>query len=804
MSTLLQDLRFGIRMLLRDRGFAVAAIAALALGIGANSAIFSVIYGVLLKPLPYRDPGRLVRVYENNPAERFQMFPLSPADFLDYRKQNGVFQDIATYGRQDQQYGGERPERLTGVRVSHGFFRLFGAEPLLGRAFTQEEEATSGATDVAIVSHNIWKRLLGGDPQVIGKTIRLSDYPFRIVGVMPPGFEHVSGGYKLPRGEAVDVWLPFNMLGNPRGVPRAFHYCNTVARLKPAVRIEEAQAEMNVIAGRLEAQYPDDKNWRIQLTPLQDDLVGKARPTLLILAGAVGFVLLVACVNVANLLLARATVRAREMAIRTAVGATRARLVRQLLTESVTLAALGGALGLLFAYCGVRALVALGPEQVPRLHTIGLDARVVLVTAATSVLAGLLFGLAPALAASTDLRRSRPRGVFVVAEVALTFVLLVGAGLLLRSFLALGRVDPGFSPRGVLTMNTALSYSKLTGARLYTAFYERFVENLAQLPGVTAAGAASNLPWTGANDNAIFGIEGRPRLPNLGMHAHYQFVSPEYLRAIGVPLLAGRWLTPSDHFDAPKVVLVNRALALQYWPTVEACVGQRIYTMRHYTVRDAETIDTLMTIVGVTGDVKDSPTDAQAPAAFYEPFLQSPSFGNYLALRATVDPVALIPAVRQVAQQMGNDLSIQEIRPMEQVVAAAVATQRFALQMVGLFAVVALALALIGIYGVMSYATTRRAREIAIRAALGAGRVETLRLLLGQGVRLIVAGLIAGGVGAAGLTRVLAGMLYQVSATDPLTFAAVAATLAAVATAACFAPARRALSIDPIEALRHE
>ena len=799
MSSLLQDIRFGMRMLLGNRGFTVTVIAALALGIGATSAIFSVIYGVLLKPLPYRSPESLVRVFEENVTERFGRFPLSPADFLDYRKQNRVFQDIATYVRQDQQYGGERPERLTGVRVSHGFFRLFGAEPMLGRAFTQEEEATAGATDVAVISHSAWKRLLGGDPHVIGKTIRLSDYPFQIVGAMPPGFEHVSGGYRLPRGEAVDVWLPFNLLGSPKGVPRAFHYCNTVARLKSGVKIEEAQADLNVIASRLEAQYPDDRNWRVQLRPLRDDLVGGARPTLEILAGAVGFVLLIACVNVANLLLARATVREREMAIRIAVGASRARLARQMLTESMMLAVSGGALGLLFAYWGVRALVTLGPEQVPRLQEISLDAHVVLVSAGVSVVSGLLFGLAPILAASTDLRRSRPRGVFVIAEVAMTFVVLIGAGLLLRSFLALERVDPGFNPHGVLTMNTALSYPKLVGARRYAAFYERFVENLAQLPGVTSAGAGSNLPWTGANDNAIFGIEGRPRLVNTSMHAHYQSVSPEYLRTIGVPLLAGRWLATSDHFDAPRVVLINRALALRHWPSAEACLGQRIYTMR-----DANTIDSLMTIVGVVGDMKDNPTDAQAPEAFYEPFLQSPTFGNYVALRATVDTATLIPAVRRVAQQMGNDLSIQEIRPMQQVVAAAVATQRFALQLVGLFAVLALALALIGVYGVMSYAARRRATEIAIRSALGAGPLDTLRLLLGQGVRLIIIGLIAGWLAAAALTRLLTSVLYQVSATDPLTFAAVAAILAVVATAACFIPARKMLSIDPMRLLRHE
>ncbi len=803
MPPVLQDLRFGIRILLRNWSFTATAILALALGIGATSAIFSVIYGVLLKPLPYRDASQLVRVYENDPVEGFQMFPLSPADFFDYRKQNTVFQDIATYFRRGLQYGGDRPERLIGMRVSYGFFRLFGVQPLLGREFTRQEESALGATDSAIISYDVWNRLLQHDPRVIGRTIRLSDSPFRIVGVMPAGFEQVSGGAPLPRGESVGVWLPFDLLANPQGASRAFRYCKTVARLKPGLTIEQAQAAMNVIANHLEAQYPDDKNWRIQLQPLHDDLVGHARPVLLILAGVVGFVLLIACVNVANLLLARATVREREMAVRAAVGATRARLIRQLLTESLLLAAVGGTLGLLLAYWGVRTLVALGAEQVPRLHSIHLDYHIVLATAAASFLAGLLFGITPALAASTHPGQmqaaARPRGIFAVVEIALSFVLLIGAGLLLRSFVAINRVDPGFRPHGVLTMNTALSYPKLIGARKYAAFYEQFVENLAHLPGVTAAGAASHLPWTGGNDLALFSIEGRPRPANLSMHAEFVFVTPDYLKTLGVPLLAGRWLTTSDHFDAAKVLLINKTFALQYWPTVESCLGQRISL-----VSDQNIISTPITIVGVVGDVKDNPTDPDAQAGFYQPFLQNPSFGNFVVLRSTADPTTLIPAAREVARGMGNDLSIQDVRPMDDVVAAAAATQRFALQMVGLFACLAFVLALTGIYGVMSYAAVRRAREIAIRIALGAKPVDTLLLLLAHGARVTAAGLIAGIVVAAGLTRVLAGLLYQVSATDPPTFVAVALLLGAVAMAACLVPAQKVLQIDPMELLRHE
>ena len=791
------DLRLALRTFARNRGFAATAIATLALGIGATSAIFSVVYCVLLKPLPYRDPGRLVRVYEQVPTERLGAFPLSPADFRDYRRQNRVFEGMAAYIRQDQQYGGDRPERLIGMRVSHGFFHLLGVEPQLGRAFTKEEESNPGPAETVVVSHNVWKRLLGGSPRAIGSTIRLSDSPFRVVGVMPPGFEQLSGGRRLPRGEAVDVWLPFNQLGMPR-VSRVAHYCHTVARLAPGTTIEQAQAEMNAIAAGLEAQYPDDANWRIQLKPLRDDLVSQARPTLLMLAGAVGFVLLIACVNVTNLLLARSAARQREMAVRAALGATRARLVRQLLTESVTLAGLGGALGLLVAWWGVRTLVAMGPEQVPRAGAIGLDARVVLVTAAASVFCGLLFGLAPALAAGTDARRGSPRGVFIVAEVALSFVLLTGAGLCIRSFIAIRGVEPGFHPRGVLTMNTALSVPKLVGARRYGAFYESFIEELTRLPGVSAAGAASSLPWTGATDNTLFGIKGRPGPASPALNARSLSVSPDYLRAIGVPLLAGRWLTIADHFDAPKVALVNKALALRYWPSAEACVGEQIYT------RNPMDRDGAMTIVGITGDVKDSPTDAQAPPTIYVPFLQNPSFGNYVVLRAAADPGALADAVREVARRMGNDFSIQEVRPMEDVVAAAVATERFAVQVVGLFAAVSLALTLIGVYGVISYTVSRRSREIAIRSAIGAQPADTLRLLLVQAAKPILAGVIVGGFASASLTRVLAGILYQVSARDPLTFTAVPLLLAVGALAACFMPARRALRLDPMAVLRSE
>ena len=807
MSCLWQDLRFGIRMLLRSPGFTSVAVAALALGIGANSAIFSVISAVLLKPLPYPDPGRLVRVYQNNPAAKFARFPLSPADFLDYRSRNRIFQDLATYVRQDQQYGGEHPERLIGVRVSHEFFRLLGVAPVVGRDFTIADETGGGPAMPVIISHNLWRHLFDGDPHVIGRKIRLTDSPFTIVGVMPRGFEQVGGGYRSIDGKTADLWIPFDLLGNPQRAPRAFHYCNTIGRLRPGVTLEQAEAQMNGLARGLEAIYPDDKGWRIRLAPLQEDLTGKARPVLLVLVGVVAFVLLIACVNVANLLLARAAGREREIALRAAIGAARTRLVRQMLTESVVLAAIGGAFGLMLAAWGVRALVALAPQQIPRLQNAAVDLPVVVFTTLCTLITGILFGLAPAVhmshtnlsealkeagyGASSSRRHSRLRGAFVIAEVALAFVLLIRAGLLLRSFAAIARVERGFDPHHVLTMNASLSYPKLVGARRFAAFYARFLENLSHLAGVTAVGASSNLPWTGANDNALFGIEGRPVDPNMAMHAHYQDVSPDYLRAIGVPLLAGRWLRVTDHFDAPKAVLITKTLALRYWPTVEASLGHRIFTFR-----DANTPEPSMTIVGVTGDVKDSPTDAEPEPGMYIPLLQSPSLSNYVAVRAMGDPGAILAAARKVAGQMGNDLSIQDVRPLEEVAAAATSSQRFSLVLVGLFAGLALLLAVIGIYGVMSYAATMRRREIAIRIALGATRTDTLRLLLMQGLWLITAGLLVGGIGAAMLTRVLAGTLYHVSATDPLTFAAVALVEAAVAASACLAPACRLRDLD--------
>jgi predicted permease len=634
--------------LLRDWGFTATAVLALTLGIGATSAIFSVIYGVLLKPLPYSDPDALVRVYESNPSEHFELAPLSPGDFLDFLKQNRAFDSMATFNREDQQYGGEHPERLIALRVSYDYFRVFRVDPTLGRTFTEQEEDTPAPTNVAIISHNLWRRLFASDPQIIGKTIRLTDYPFQIIGVMPPGFEHMSKGYRLPRGERVDVWLPFSTLASQQ-TSRAFHYCHTIARLNSGVAIDRARAEINAISAGLQSLYPDDKNWRAKVEPMQTDMVSDVRLALLVLAGAVGFVLLVACGNVTNLLLARATVREREMTIRTAVGATRTRLIRQLLTESITLSGAAGILGILIAYVAVRVIAAAGPEQVPRLNEVSLNPWVILVTVGLSILAGVLSGVAPALAASKDFRRGRPRGVFVVAEVALTFVLLVGAGLLLRSFLALGQVDPGFNPSAVLTANTTLSYPKLLGARRYVNFYETFVEKLEQLPGVTAVGATSNLPWTGGNTDSWFAIEGRAR-PTEHQHAHRLSVSPDYLRAMGIPLEAGRGFTLSDHFDAPKVVIVNKSFALQQWPSVQASIGQRVDILG-----EGGKTDSVLTIVGVAGDVKDSPTDLLPATVLYQPLLQAPTFRNNVALRASIPIDAMIPAVRQIAHAMGND-----------------------------------------------------------------------------------------------------------------------------------------------------
>jgi len=807
-----QDLRFGLRMLRKNPGFTAVAALTLALGIGANTAIFSVVNGVLLKPLPYPEPERLVRIFQNNTV--LSNGPMSPADFRDFRDQNTTFEYIAGYFRQDLELAQEdRAERLMGMRASSGYFRTLGFQPILGREFTREEEIPDESAAV-ILSYGLWRRSFNSDPKIVGKAIRLSGKSFTVVGVAAAGLQHVGGGYRpLPHGESVDIWWPMR-LGPNR--PREAHLVNVIGRLKPDITQKQAEAEFDLIAARLAEQYPGLYRKAKTITqPLRDEIVEGSQKTLLLLLAAVFFVLLIACVNVANLTLARAAAREREIAVRLALGAGRARIVRQSLIESLTLASWGGLLGLLLAKLAINALIKLGPEQIPRLQMISLDWRILAITLLVSLLTGLLFGIAPALqslklnlneslkeggrAASGGRRQRRTRGALVVAEVALAMGLLLGAGLLMRSFLKLQQTDPGFNPEGVLTMSVVLPGARYAYGEQQSAFLQRLVERVSALPGVRSAGVTSDLPWTGyQNEGGGFTIEGKTFPPDQPTEAQYHFISADYMRTIGAPLLSGRWFDARDTRKSQPVILINQAMARKYWPG-EDVVGKRIGMAFEGNPQQVWT-----QVVGVIGDVKDYPSSAEAEPAYYYPVTQEPYPEMSLAIRASKDPLSLVESVRREVRALDREMPISEVRTLDTVAAAAVAGRRFTLLLVGVFALTALALAGIGIYGVTSYLVAHRTHEIGIRIALGAKSFDVLKLALRQGMALALAGVGAGLAVAIAATRLMANLLYGVGATDPATFVAVPLFLIGVSFVACWIPARRATKVDPMIALRRE
>src|SRR5262245_56695826 len=807
-----QDLRFGLRMLRKNPGFTAIAVFTLALGIGANTAIFSVVNGVLLKPLPYPEPGRLARVFQS--ITNFQKAPMSPADFRDNREQSTAFESLAGYFRQDLELAQEeRAERLMGMRAASGYFRTLGFQPMLGREFTREEEIPDESA-VVILSHSLWRRRFDGDPTIVGKTIRLSGKPFTVVGVAPAGLQHVGGGYRpLPHGESVDIWWPMR-LGPNR--PRGALIVNVIGRLKPGVTRQQAEAEFDLIAARLAVQYPGlyRNEAKTLIQPLRKEIVEGLQKTLLLLLAAVFLVLLIACVNVANLTLARAAAREREIAVRLALGAGRARIVRQLLIESLTLAVMGGLLGLLMAKLAINALIGLGPEQLPRLQMISLDGRILAFTLLISLLTGLLFGMAPALqslklnlneslkeggrAASGGIRQRRTRGALVVAEVALALALLLGAGLLMRSFLILQKTDPGFNPEGVLTMSVVIPGARYAYGGPQISFLQRLVERLSALPGVRSAGLTSDLPWTGYQNDGGFKVEGKTLPPDQMAHAQYHFISADYIRTIGAPLLSGRWFDARDTLKSNPVILINQAMARKYWPGEDA-VGKRI-SFGDGAGKDGDWTQ----VVGVIGDVKDYPNSAKAEPAFYWPVTQRPYPEMSLAIRADKDPLSLVEAVRREVRALDREMPISEVKTLEAVAAAAVAGRRFMLLLVSSFALTALALASVGIYGVTSYLVAHRTHEIGIRIALGANSFDVLKLALRQGMALALTGVGAGLALAFAATRLMANLLYGVGATDPATFVAVPLFLIGVSFVACYLPARRAAKVDPMTALRSE
>jgi predicted permease len=808
METFWQDVKFGFRMLTKGRGVTAIAILALALGIGANTAIFSVVNGVLLRPLPYREPGRLVWFWEIQPT--LPQAPFSAADFLDYQSQNQTFESLAGFRQLTSNMTGQGdPQRVHLAVVSANFFSTLRVQPAAGREFLPGD-GQPGAPRVALLSYGFWQSEFGASSTVLGKPIVLNGESVTVAGVLPASLQF---------SQEVQIWM------NPRnGVPEVFpnysgdirtnrgmHYLSVVGRLKPGVSLAQAQADIGRIAGQLQQKYSSNVGHSVHLIPLRERAVGEVRLTLLVLLGVVGVVLLIACANVANLLLARAASRQKEIAVRTTLGAGRLRIVRQLLTESVLLALAGGALGLVVAFGCVKLLVASGAGGLPRVQEVQVDLHVLGFTLAVALLTGLFFGLAPAVQASrlslsealkeggrgtsAGLRHSRLRGLLVIAEVAMSLVLLVGAGLLVRSFVRLLAVKPGFRPDHLVTMFMNFAGPKYQKQGSSARFEKELVERVEALPGVEGVAVSNDLPLEGDDTTTGVGnVEGHAKLlPGqeylVGMHV----VNPGYFRTMGIPLLRGREFRATDTKGAGIAVVINQKLAETFWPGQDP-IG------KHFSLwgtADSE-------VVGVAGNVRHNGLGEEPDFETYSPFAQDEWAYMVLAIRTKSDARSIASAARSAAAGLDPDLPVHDVRTMEQVAADTLTTRRITLYLVGSFALLALVLAAVGLYGVMSYAVTQRTHEIGVRMALGAQAADVLRLVVSDGMKLTATGVALGFVGALALTRYLKSLLFEIRATDPITFAAVVLLLAAIALLATYLPARRATRVDPIIALRYE
>jgi putative ABC transport system permease protein len=790
-------------MLLKRPSFTLVAIITLALGIGANTTIFSFVNGILLRSLPYPQPERLVMLDETALKRGITSMGVSYPNFLDWREQNRVFEDIAAYDTSSLALTGSgEPEQLQGANIGHGLFEILRVAPLMGRTFTEEEDRPNNDT-VVILSHGLWQRRFGGDPEIIGQSIMLNARPRTVIAVMPPDF-------RFP--EVSEFWVPLAL--DTKTYTRNDHGLEAVARLKDGVSIEQARAEMNDIAEHIEQQNPvTNEGLGVSLMGMHQALAGDYRQALVILLSVVGCVLLVACANVANLMLVRATTRQKEIAIRAALGASRWRIVRQLLTESLLLGAAGGALGLLLAVWGLDLLLAAIPIKLPFWMKFGLDLRVLGFTLSVSLLTGLGFGILPALQASrTNLNetlkeggrsaagtgRQRSRSLMVVAEIALSLVLLVGAGLMMRSFLRLQQVNPGLNPAGVMTMRINLPRVRYTEAARRTAYYRQLMERLRSLPGVEAAGAVSTLPLSGGWWGRSITVEGFPVL-SVGQAPliQHNVITPGYFRTLGIPLLEGRDFTDADTENGPKITIIDEHLAREYWPN-ESPLGKRI---RFGPPEDNEPWHT---IVGVVGAVRHERLEATTRNSVYLPHTEIPIGGLSLAVRTAAQPERLIEPVREQIRELDPDLPITSVRTMEEVVARSVWQPRLYTILFGIFAAVALLLAAVGLYGVMAYTVTIRTHEIGLRVALGARPGDVMKLIAGQGIKLALIGVASGLIAASLLTRLMTSLLFSTSANDPLTFIGIAALLTLVALLACWIPARRATKVDPMVALRYE
>ncbi|HEY2801334.1 MAG TPA: ABC transporter permease [Chthoniobacterales bacterium] len=815
----MNDLRYALRQFRKSPGFALVAIATLALGIGANTAIFSVVDAILLRPLPFPQSNQLVTVWQTNPEVAKMGFPLGPAsvpDFQDWRAQGKSFVALsALEGWTANLTGQEEAERLLGARVSANLFSLLRVQPILGRGFVEGEDQP-GRGHVAVLSAELWQRRFGGDPTIIGRKLILDQEPYTVVGVMPPHFRFPSDtgmpAY-MTFGDRCEIWAPF--VPEARRVKnRGAHNLAVVARLKPGVSLTSAQTEMNTLAARFAQQYPDsNKDWGIQVVSLQKQAAAGSERTLTILMCAVGCILLIASANVANLLLARGLGRQKEIAIRRALGASRSRIVRQLLTESVLLALIGGLLGTFLAIWGTELLLAIAPASLPRLSEVRIDGGVLVFTVLVALATGLLFGLAPALQSSrlglseklkegdrgSTAGHVRLRSGLIVSEVALALMLLIAAGLLIESFAQLARVQPGFNPESVLTFNVALPDNPYRDRAKASAFIQEVVRRIKDLPGVKSAAAGSVLPLSGAEEVDGFEIEGRPKSPR-GQEptANFRWVTPDYFRTLQIPLERGRVFTAHDNKDAPAVAIIDQTMARLYFPGVNP-IGQR------FAGKDEKKRPRPREIVGIVGDVRHESLGAKPAPHIYFPHAQEGVGLMTVAVRsAGTQPTALLALVRREVAAVDPNVPIADIRTMKQMVASSVAPWRFTMSLLSAFAGVALLLASVGIYGVLAYSVNQRRREIGIRMSLGAQPRDLLQLFLSQGMRVTLLGIVIGLGGAWAVTRIMRSLLYSVSPTDPLVFLAVPLAFAAIALLASFFPARKASRVNPIVALRSE
>ena len=804
-----QDLRFGLRMLVKNPGFTIVAVFALALGIGANSAIFSVVNTILFRPLPYKDPDRLVMVWEDRSARGFPRDTPAVANYIDWRDQNQVFEGMSAMANQSFNLTGVGdPERIDGRLVSANLFSILGVEPMLGRAFAPDEDRP-GQNSVVILSHSLWQRRFSSDRSIVGKSIVLNGANVQVIGVMPASFQ-------FPTRDD-EIWAPIAFTSQQL-VNRGSHYLEVVARMKPQLSLDQVRAEMSTIAVRMQQQNPNTNNQvGVAIVPLHEQVVGDIKPALMVLLGAVGFVLLIACANVANLLLARAAVRQKEIVIRVALGANRFRLIRQVLTESLLLAAVGGIVGLVLSLVGVNLLKSFIPSNISQAQAISIDGKVLLFTLIVSLLTGLIFGLVPAIQASTinlnetlkeggrdsgaGARGNRVLSLLVITEVAVSLILLVGAGLLINSFLRLRNVDPGFRSQNLLTMRIVLPAPKYAEQLQRSNFYTELIRRVEALPGVESAAVTNWIPLVRQGDSMGISIAGKPDGgPGQRPSAVTRVVSTHYFSTMSIPILQGRQLEEHDRVDTPVVAVISETAARRFWPN-ENPIGRR-FTPGSPTSTDP---NDWITIVGIARDVRQMELAAEPKPQIYLSYAQMEYFApRHLVVKTKVDPLSLAATVRKTVWEIDKDQPVSNIRTMDEVLSDSVARQRFSMLLLGIFASVALILAAVGIYGVMSYSIAQRTREIGIRMALGAQQIDVLKLAVGQGLKLVLVGLVVGLGVAFALSRVMSSLLFGVSPTDPMTFIVISIVLISVALLASYIPARRATKVDPLAALRYE